>query len=909
MNFQLAVNSLSVLREWSRRDSSFQDLLDIFGSAMDQASAKRWLQAFSKGEFSGLPPVVTLSAERMPDLWGGYSREKNRIYLSVDCPPELVDAVLLEEIGHFLDHELCAEETPGEEGARFASIVLGKTPSVGELASWSGDEGWAVVYDGSGPVLVEGAKKKKSAKKSGSGGKRGKRGKKNKSGGSGKSKKKNKSKSWGSSEVSSRKVRLSLGDYTDGASPAPAEPVVTSPARAVPPIDIWADSTVTQTYAGETLTGSAGNNTFVVLDSDVTIIDTLGGNDVIESSADGLSLENFPKIPKLTLLGQEHLKATGNRYSNTLVGNVGNNSIDGGDGNDSIVGGDGNDTLIGGDGKDTLEGGDGDDSLDGGTNKDSVVGGAGDDTIVGDEDDLLLDGQEGDDWLRLASNFNDASDAQVQGIERVVISADGVSIDLAQQSESLDISVTASGVSLVAGSGADTFAGGGGADSVSGGSGADSIVGGGGGDTIIGAEDDELLDGGDGTDHLQIGTNFNDVNDAQIVNIEHVEVTAEGLTVNLGDQTEGVTITGYASGATNITTGAGADSIIGGNGVDTFSAGAGSDTIQASQRDALIDGGADTDWLKVGENFNDVNDAQIVDIERVEVTAVGVTLNLGDQTEGIEVTGHATGATTFVGGSGADTFIGGSGADSIVSGNGADNISAGAGNDTIEGGKGAALLDGGDGTDWLKIGANFENNGDTQILSIEHVVLTAAGLTLNLGDQTDGIAVTGHASGSSTFVGGSGADTFVGGSGEDSIAGGAGADSVIAGAGNDTIVGSEDDAKIDGGAGADWLQIGADFDDSSDAQIVNIEKVELTAGGLTVNLGDQSEGFAVTGHATGSSTFVGGSGADTFVGGTGADSIAGGDGADSISAGAGNDTIVGAKDDALIDGGEMARTG
>jgi hypothetical protein len=35
------------------------------------------------------------------------------------CPHENLPAVLIEEIGHFLDQELCSEETPGEEGARF----------------------------------------------------------------------------------------------------------------------------------------------------------------------------------------------------------------------------------------------------------------------------------------------------------------------------------------------------------------------------------------------------------------------------------------------------------------------------------------------------------------------------------------------------------------------------------------------------------------------------------------------------------------------------------------------------------------------------------------------------------------------------------------------------------------------
>jgi hypothetical protein len=181
------------ITQWSQRSGALEDLLGIYGSAMDQTRAKQWLRAFAEADFSGLPPVITLSAERMPGLWGGYSREKNRIYISSDCPPEHLAAVLLEEVGHFLDRELCVCETTGEEGARFAAVVLGEQPSAEQLASWAADEGFSWVLDQGGPVLVEGAKKK-----SGGGGKKNSGG--SNSDGGGKKKKSNNSKSGGSSE-------------------------------------------------------------------------------------------------------------------------------------------------------------------------------------------------------------------------------------------------------------------------------------------------------------------------------------------------------------------------------------------------------------------------------------------------------------------------------------------------------------------------------------------------------------------------------------------------------------------------------------------------------------------------------------------------------------------------------------
>jgi hypothetical protein len=111
------------------------------------------------------------------------------------------------------------------------------------------------------------------------------------------------------------------------------------------------------------------------------------------------------------------------------------------------------------------------------------------------------------------------------------------------------------------------------------------------------------------------------------------------------------------------------------------------------------------------------------------------------------------------------------------------------------------------------------------------------------------------------------------------MTGGSGNDYFIGNSGNDTIVGAQNDKLFDGGSGTDTLNIGANFTSTSDAQIVRIENVTLTAA-ATLNLSSQTEGFTITGSA----------------------------GADSITAGSGNDTIVGAQNDALLDGGAGSDT-
>ena len=127
------------------------------------------------------------------------------------------------------------------------------------------------------------------------------------------------------------------------------------------------------------------------------------------------------------------------------------------------------------------------------------------------------------------------------------------------------------------------------------------------------------------------------------------------------------------------------------------------------------------------------------------------------------------------------------------------------------------MIDGGGGTDTLNVGANFTSTSDAQIVNIENITLTAP-VTLNLSNQTEGFTITGS----------SGADLITGGSG------------------NDIIVGAQNDTRLDGGAGTDTLNVGANFTSTSDAQIVNIENITLTAP-VTLNLSNQTEGFTITG--------------------------------------------------------------
>ncbi|MCX6960822.1 MAG: calcium-binding protein, partial [Verrucomicrobia bacterium] len=123
----------SLLTQWAFRPDASTDLRNIFGGDSDRYQPL--LQSIRSGDFSWLPQVQFLSASSMAMAYGAYSRETGTIYLSADCPQDLITAVLLEEIGHHIDALFNQQETPGDEGSLFSAAVRGITLTDGEMAS------------------------------------------------------------------------------------------------------------------------------------------------------------------------------------------------------------------------------------------------------------------------------------------------------------------------------------------------------------------------------------------------------------------------------------------------------------------------------------------------------------------------------------------------------------------------------------------------------------------------------------------------------------------------------------------------------------------------------------------------------------------------------------------------------
>ena len=102
---------------------------------------------------------------------------------------------------------------------------------------------------------------------------------------------------------------------------------------------------------GNTLTGGAGNDTYILGSGDSAVEAANGGTDTVQSLFTytlGSNVEN------LTLTGIGAINGTGSGLNNTLVGNSANNTLSGVGGSDTLRGGLGNDTVNGGSGNDTF---------------------------------------------------------------------------------------------------------------------------------------------------------------------------------------------------------------------------------------------------------------------------------------------------------------------------------------------------------------------------------------------------------------------------------------------------------------------------------------------------------------------------------------------------------------------------
>ncbi|MFM7265819.1 MAG: choice-of-anchor Q domain-containing protein, partial [Cyanobium sp.] len=124
------------LHLWARSGAmvaAAREALALHGHA---AGLRSLNEAWAGGDFSRLPTITLLPDRSLPGIAGAYASSTVTIYLNASWlasqPEAAALAVLTEELGHWLDHQLNKHDTPGDEGELLARLMLGAVFSEGE---------------------------------------------------------------------------------------------------------------------------------------------------------------------------------------------------------------------------------------------------------------------------------------------------------------------------------------------------------------------------------------------------------------------------------------------------------------------------------------------------------------------------------------------------------------------------------------------------------------------------------------------------------------------------------------------------------------------------------------------------------------------------------------------------------
>lgn len=658
---------------------------------------------------------------------------------------------------------------------------------------------------------------------------------------------------------------------------------------------------------------------------------------------------------------------TGNRYSNTLVGDAGDDilydqtSATNGFDHDVLYGGLGNDTLQSLYGADLLDGGAGDDLI-----RDFGVGtivfghGYGHDTLVAHDASLarsirfnadvspadlkvvragadVVISLGVDDSLTVTGFYPDPTAAVSKELIGNLQFADGTRIE-----QGIVDALAAGSLDLFASRGKNLVFGSPGAESLSANSSDSAIYGLEGNDSIAGSSGADILDGGAGVDTL-VGADGDDtymVDDAADVVVENAGAGADSVysstSYALAANVENLILTG-----TDASSGTGNEL---------------ANWMQGNAAGNTLDGGAGADSLLAGAGddlyiVDDLGDFVVENAaEGSDTVHSSVWYTLTENTENLVLTGTA--AISGYGNSLAN-WMQGNAADNTLDGRaGADSMLAGWGNDTyfVDDLGDLVVEDAGQGIDSVYSSVSYTLTENT-----ENLVLTG------------GEATNGYGNGLANWMQGNAAANL--------LDGGAGADSLLAGAGNDTYMvddfgdfvvenpdegldtvyssvsytlrantenlvltgsavngygnslgnwmhGNALDNLLDGGAGADGMQ----GDGGNDTYIVDdiADVVTESAGGgidtvyasVSYAIGDNVENMVLTGasvadgHGNALANWMqGNDAANLLAGGEGSDALNGMGGADTLDGGGGDDVYGfdrGSGSDLLVETGSSS---
>jgi Ca2+-binding RTX toxin-like protein len=148
-----------LLTDFAHLDNFWGLFETAFGTQYDRSVAEGLRSEWLAGDFGDFPKVEVVSGQVLGTANGAYAASTNTIYLSdwfmATAGRESLEAVLLEEYGHFVDAQVNSSDSPGDEGAIFAALVLGKNLSDAELAPLKLEDDHGVIYLDDKKIAVE----------------------------------------------------------------------------------------------------------------------------------------------------------------------------------------------------------------------------------------------------------------------------------------------------------------------------------------------------------------------------------------------------------------------------------------------------------------------------------------------------------------------------------------------------------------------------------------------------------------------------------------------------------------------------------------------------------------------------------------------------------------------------------
>uniref|UniRef100_UPI0039892B92 calcium-binding protein n=1 Tax=Methyloglobulus sp. TaxID=2518622 RepID=UPI0039892B92 len=668
-----------------------------------------------------------------------------------------------------------------------------------------------------------------------------------------------------------------------------------------------------QNLAANTLTGSAGDDTYVLGLNDRAIEAVGEGVDEVQLRPLYADAGIVIRIADLGMNNIERYVLAGRATNATLSGDAQDNNLrielngirSGGElFNDFYLSG----RLFGDAGNDSLLGQAGADVLDGGTGADLMLGGSGNDRYIVDD--------VGDRIIEYSSNVYN------QDSKSVSVTVNGGSLDLVEASVDFTLPDNVEALTLT-GNTAINATGNGLNNVLTGNSAANTLIGGAGNDQINGSAGNDMMVGDSGNDIYIFGkgsgqdtVNSYDTTAGKADTVQfdttvtpsEVQVSRLGnnLVLTINGTSDTLTIQQYMDndGASAYTVeqikfsngtiwdvatikakllnhapllssplpdqaaaqGAAFSYAVASNAFTDPDAG---DTLSYSA--TLADGSALPSWLSfnattltfsgipttlgstsVRLTATDTGNLAASDIFDIVVTVQNLTLN------------GTTGVDTLNGGTGNDTLNGLAGND-ILNGN--------AGNDRLDGGAGNDTMKGGTGNDTYVVDATTDIITESLNEGTDTVEIS---VTYALGNNVENLTLTG-----SNAVNGTGNtlnNVLTGNSAANTLSGGTGADTMVGGAGNDTyVVDNTGDVVTELlNEGTDWVQSSVTYMLSA-----NVENLNLTASSLINGTGNALDNV-LTGNGV----------ANTLTGDAGNDRLIGGAGNDTMRGGTGNDTYV-----------------